>query len=156
MMAIKTFLGILILALIFAGCSASKDLSFASAEVVLLSNQGYETLTLRSTGYGNNKEESTYNAEKLAFENLFFRGVPNSNFKKPLLGLDREDIESKNQEFFNRFYRQQMKTFIASSFQSTPFQKSKKTTITTVDIKINVAILKKFLEQKKMIRKFGL
>ncbi|RMB58008.1 hypothetical protein EAX61_10340 [Dokdonia sinensis] len=153
---LKTIILFLTCALFTVSCGSKKDFDFASAEVALVANEGYETATLRSTGYGNSKDEALYQAEKLAFENLFFRGFPNSNFRNPIIGLDRNAIEKKHPTFFDEFYGNTMRTFISSSYQSTPFQKSKGTHITTVDLTINVNTLKKYLEDKGIVRRFGL
>ncbi len=146
----------LIFCLFNFSCGSKKDYSFASAEVSLISNEGKETITLRSTGYGSDKDEALYNAEKLAFENLFFRGIPNSNFRMPLVSIDESGETNKHKQYFTDFYQKRMRTFIASSYQSTPFQKYKGTYVSTVDLKINVDLLKKDLENKGIIRKFGL
>lgn len=142
--------------MIMISCGSKKDYSFTSAEVALVSSNGYETITLRSTGYGESKGESIKNAEISAFKNLFFRGIPSSNFSKPLIDIDETKATSKNQSYFDNFYNNRMKTFISSSYQSTPFQKKGGIYATTVDLKINVGILKRDLEENGVIRKFGL
>lgn len=138
-------------------CGGAKtDYNFNSAKVSYLSSEGLETLSVRSIGLGDNEEQAKYQAERLAFENLFFRGISLSPYSKPLVGIDEKEHLQKHAGYFNDFFGGRMQTFILSSSQSTPKQKSKGTTRLTMDLKINTKSLKKDLEEHGVIRKFGL
>ena len=146
-----------VLLLIFVGCGGSKtDYNFVSGKVAYLSSDGMETLSVRSSGIGKDETQAKYQAERLAFENLFFRGISSSNYNKPLVGIDENEQLQKHSSYFNEFFNRRMQTFILSSFQSTPKQKSKGEIHLTMDLKINTKSLKKDLEENGIIRKFGL
>lgn len=146
-----------ILCFISTNCGGSKtDYNFASAKVAYLSSEGMETLSVRSSGVGENESQARYQAERLAFENLFFRGIAGSPYSKPLVGINETEELNKNASYFNSFFNNRMQTFILSSYQSTPKQKSKGTVYLTMDLKINTRSLKKDLETNGIIRKFGL
>ena len=142
---------------LFLGCGGSKtDYNFASGKVAYLSSEGMETISVRSSGIGKAEAQAKYQAERLAFENLFFRGISSSNYSKPLVGIDEKEQLQKNATYFNEFFNKRMQTFILSSFQSTPKQKIKGEVHLTMDLKINTKSLKKDLEENGIIRKFGL
>ncbi len=143
--------------LLLLSCGSSKtDYNFASGKVAYLSSEGMETISVRSSGIGKDETQAKYQAERLAFENLFFRGISSSNYNKPLVGIDEKEQLQKHANYFNEFFNRRMQTFILSSFQSTPKQKSKGVVHLTMDLKINTKSLKKDLEENGVIRKFGL
>jgi hypothetical protein len=128
-----------------------------TAEVNFLS-ESTGIITVRSIGYGKNKAEAIDNAEINAMDVLLFRGLPESTQKDPIIGINSDEIKSKNKEYFENFYgAKQYKTFIMSALPTTEDlikNKGGKKSI-AVDVKINVKALRLDLENKNIIRKFG-
>jgi hypothetical protein len=128
-----------------------------TAEVNFLS-ESTGIITVRSIGYGKNKAEAIDNAEINAIDVLLFRGLPESTQKDPIIGINSDEIKSKNKEYFENFYgAKQYKTFIMSALPTTEElikNKGGKKSI-AVDVKINVKALRLDLENKNIIRKFG-
>jgi hypothetical protein len=127
-----------------------------TAEVNFLSgNDG--TITMRAIGSGTNQEEAIFDAERNAFEVIFFRGLPESEQKIALIGTNESEEKEKNKDYFDRFYKdKRYKTFVMSSIPASDLikhQGDKKSM--AVDIKINLVALRKDLEQNNIIRKFG-
>jgi len=60
---------------------------YPSAEVNYISGTE-QTVTVRSVGIGINEEKALINAEQKVFDVLFFRGLPQSNQKLPMVGSD--------------------------------------------------------------------
>ena len=151
----KSFTTILFgLLLILAGCKSSENAVLNSGRVAYISNEGLETLTLRSTDYGANEEEAIENAKRLAFQNLFFRGVPNSPYKDPMLGINERDKYKEHDDYLKTFYKNRMYTFINRS--SELVSDEKRTTQATVSLTINMRALKKDLQENDLMSKFGL
>lgn len=146
---------ILITILLSAACSSSKNAGFNSAKVNYVSSDGRETITLSSSDIGKNSEEAIFKAEKLAFQNLFFRGIANSPFNKPLVGINEQAQYKKYREYLDSFYATRMGTFIIYSNESVSKVKGGGK-LARVDLTINMLALQKDLEENRVIKKFGL
>ena len=94
------------------------------------------------------------NAQRLAFKNLFFRGVPNSPYKDPLLGINESHQYEEHRKYLNEFYKERMHTFINKSSES--ISREKQGTKAVVSLTINMRALKKDLQEKDLMPKFGL
>ena len=95
-------------------------------------------------------------AEKQAFETLLFRGVPGSQVPNAMIGTDESEIKSKYKDYFQDFYgNRRCRTFIMSSSKSSSGRKQAFTSV-TLELKINFHALRKDLENKGLIRGFGL
>ena len=110
------------------------------------------TLTIRSTGTGKTYEKAKIKAEQNAFDALFFRGIPGSSQKIPLIGYDEAGLKRQNANYFSQFYdKRRYWSFVVSS---SPTGGLLDKTL-TVDITINLRALRSDLEQNNIIRKFG-
>jgi len=144
---------ILVLVSIIYSCS---EKILPTSEVNYLSgNDG--TITMRAIGNGTNEQEAINEAEKNAINVLFFRGLPQSEQKVPLIGTNESEEIEKHKQYFEKFYTQKRyKTFVMSSIPVSEFAKQNGGTKSlAVDIKVNLIALKKDLEQNNIIRKFG-
>ncbi len=144
---------IITLLLITTSCSLK---IIPSAEVDYLSGKE-GTITLRAIGIGSNQEDAIVDAEKNAFNVIFFRGLPESEQKIALIGTNETEEKEKNKDYFNKFYKdKRYKTFVMSSIPTSDLTKHKggKKSI-AIDVKINLVALRKDLEQNNIIRKFG-
>ncbi len=145
--------GIFILFLIISSCS--HRLTPTTAKVNYLSSSD-GTITMRAIGNGENQQEAITNAEKNSFEVLFFRGLPGSEQKIALIGINETEAKQKYQSYFDKFYNEQRyKTFLLSSIPANNLMNNGRYKSIAVDIKINVTALRKDLEQFNVIRKFG-
>ncbi len=127
-----------------------------TAEVNFLTGKD-GTITMRAIGVGTNIDDATNDAENNAINVLLFRGLPGSDQKVALIGTNEAEEKNKHPEYFNNLYKgKRYKTFVMSSIPTTDLIKHKggKKSI-AVDIKVNVAALRKDLEQNNIIRKFG-
>ncbi|MDR1120257.1 MAG: hypothetical protein LBM08_05000 [Dysgonamonadaceae bacterium] len=110
------------------------------------------TITIRSTGTGNSHERAKIEAEKNAFDALFFRGIPGSSQKVPLIGYDEAGVKKEYAKYFLQFYDQgRYWSFVGNSY---PLGKLRDKTL-TVDVTVHLRALRTDLEQNGMIRKFG-
>ncbi|MBM3886861.1 hypothetical protein FJ364_02920 [Candidatus Dependentiae bacterium] len=129
---------------------------YPSAEVNYLSGTE-QMVNIRVVGVGLDEEQAIINAEQKVFDVLFFRGLPESQQKMPMVGSDQSTEMSKNKKYFDKFYDEQRhKTFVISSIPSSGLSKVKGGKSITVDVIVNLSALRSDLETFGVIRKFGL
>lgn len=146
---------VLILTVLLASCGSNTYGNFDSAIVNYVSNNGQESITVSSSQIGGNQDEAIFFAKRLAFQNLFFRGISNSPFNKPLIGINEQLESKKHKDYLNTFYNKRMGTFITYSSESVSKIKGGGK-LARVDMTINMLALKKDLEEHRIIKKFGL
>jgi hypothetical protein len=151
----KLFLTALVLLSALTTFTACKTV-YPSAEVHYLSGDD-QTLTARTTGLGKDEETATVNAEQKVFDVLFFRGLPDSRQKLPMISTDEAGERAKNPSYFDNFYtNRRHKTFVISSIPVTNAVRVKGgLKQVTLDVKINLAALRKDLETAGAVRRFG-
>jgi hypothetical protein len=148
---------ILAMLLLFIVSCGKKVYTPLTAEVAVLSEEKHKTIELRCLGYGDSKDAAVGDSERKAFEIIFFRGIPNTSLEKPLIGSNEAALTAKHRSYFNSFFNNgRYRSFVMSSYVSSPYQKRESVFTGTVDIKINLMSLKKDLEDNNVIRKFGL
>lgn len=128
---------------------------YPSAEVNFLSGTE-QTITVRAVGIGINEKKAIINAEQKVFDVLFFRGLPESAQKLPMVGNDESSKKAKHKDYFDKFYDgKRHKTFVMSSIPVSGLTKVKEGKMISVDVKINLSSLRSDLETFGVIRKFG-
>lgn len=116
------------------------------------------TITLISVGFGKKMPESIADASKEAFYVLLFRGVPGSQHEFPMISdegtkKDHPDIKSLLNEEHSSFVIESTVQRVSKKMKN----KDGIAGIMTINrITINYDALKRHLEQKKLIRKFGI
>lgn len=124
---------------------------------VSVQNVTKDAITMRCVGYGKKASIASINAELSAIKTLLFVGVQNTKYSIPLIQEDKTIIENKYKHFFDSFYSKEYQNYIESSVIVTPFGKNElKQKCITLDICIRVNQLRNNLENKGIIRKFGL
>jgi hypothetical protein len=118
------------------------------------SEQG--TILLQSQGYGNTKANALENAEINAFNNVVFKGIPGSAYRVPLIDNEQNAKQTHNDYFQQLFSEKKYKAFLLSSSAQSDFKlkTSGQSNLTSL-VKIDVQALRKDMEQKGVIRKFG-
>ena len=115
------------------------------------------TVTFRATGYGKNIKIAVADAEINAIKTLVFIGAPGTVFQVPLVTSDISIVETKHKDIFNELYESAYRNFIESSVTVTSYGKdAEKRKCITLDIRIRAKALRSWLENKGVIRKFGL
>jgi len=129
---------------------------YPSAEVNYLSGSE-ETFSVRAVGIGKDEEKAIINAEQKVFDVLFFRGLPESMQKLPLIGSNESEEKTKHKDYFDNFYDgKRHKTFVMSSIPVSSLTRIKGgNKMIAVDIKVNLNALRRDLETFNVIRKFG-
>lgn len=115
-----------------------------------------QTITARAEGVGRTEDKAVADAEQKVFETLFFRGLPESHQKTPLVGINENEEKAKHKTYFSRFYNEQRyKTFVMSAVAVSGAKTVKGGKALVVDVKINLSALRSDLEAGGVIRKFG-
>lgn len=149
----KTFLYFLCI-LCFISCNSSKSLS---GETTLAGASEEGTLLLNAHGYGVTNSAALENALSNGFKNLLFKGIPGSFQYLPLVGKNPINIEKQHQPFFDDFFATKTyEQFILSKDVGRFRASAQREANISARIKVNVTSLRSYLEQKNIIRKFGL
>jgi hypothetical protein len=145
---IKTFLFLVLLA-----CNSPKTFT---GEVNYVGSKEPGTLLLNAAGYGRTKKEAIENAERNAFTNLIFKGIPGSQYSLPLVPQG-DEAKQKYMPYFKALLEQEgYKKFMMSSDLQTGFAPIKRGSENAVNlVKIDVTSLRRDLESNNIIRKFG-
>ncbi|MBO5839553.1 MAG: hypothetical protein J6R06_07770 [Bacteroidales bacterium] len=129
-----------------------------SQENVFYLSESNGCISLRVTAYGKKCKEAIENAEIIAIKKVLFIGIPNSKIlKQPLIGTNESEIINNNNYYFDEFFdKKRYKNFISSCIPITEFKRdiTRKKSI-TVDIVVNIQILRADLESEGIIPKFG-
>ncbi len=151
---IKYILSLLIICNLQFACKSTYSFT---GEVQHLQQEEAGTISLRSKGYGNTKQEALAHAEKSAFETLIFQGIPGSSFSKAMISNKAEALKTHAAFFKNLLEEKTYKTFLMASEPSSKYGMAVKGQKNMdVNLKINVRALRKHLETKQIIRKLGL
>ena len=115
------------------------------------------SVTMRVIGYGKNAKTASADAENNAIKTLLFAGAQDTSYRLPLIPDNKETVETKNKDFFDKLYKNEYKNFIESSIVVTAFGKdAQKRKCITMDICVRAEQLRAYLENNGIIRKFGL
>jgi len=128
--------------------------TYPSAEVSYIDSVGKDILIIEAKGYGKNQRVAMNDAEKRAFETLFFKGIPNSSYRFGMM----PDKEIEKQHFLQTFFEtQKHREFIVASNITSPVSRNqqKKAKELALQVHINTLSLRKYLEHQGAVHKFG-
>lgn len=110
------------------------------------------TLKVNSEGYGQTEVEIEDNAAVNAIQRLLFEGIAGSSFAEPII----TDSGKKNSSYFKEMEQSGYRRYITAIRRSTPVTQHKGLVRTaSFEVTIDVASLRRSLEQAGVIRKFG-
>lgn len=129
---------------------------YAQYHVTVLGSKN-DVVSMRCIGFGKKALSASIDAELSAIKTILFVGANGTQYNTPLIVEEKSVVENKFNGFFSKFYNEDYKSFIESSVVAVPFGKnSLKQKCITLDVKIKVSQLRKYLENNDVIRKFGL
>lgn len=112
------------------------------------------TISMHVKAMGSTPSEAQHYADIKAFDNIFYKGIPNSNQEVPMIEEERRTPE--NDAFVQNFYHtSKHREYIT---ESSVLKMSEHQGSTFVDQKVTVHLsaLRRYLEENDVIRKFGL
>lgn len=127
-----------------------------SGEVTLQSKEPSGTVILNASGYGRNYEAAVHDAKVNAFQVLLFKGIPGSELRFPLVDDEVVSKERHKEYYENLLDKESYRRFIIRSDENPmSLVKVKGSKKIVVHMTIDYISLRKDLEQKQIIRKFG-
>lgn len=120
----------------------------------MVSYVGYsgETLKVKSEGFGQKEVDIESQAAVNAINRLLFEGIVGSSFKEPMI----TDSGKKSDSFFKELEQGGYRRYITSIQRETQVVQHKGLVRTaTYQVSMDVASLRRALEQEGIIRKFG-
>lgn len=116
-----------------------------------------DAVSMRCIGYGKKAALASVDAELSAIKTILFVGAANTSYSMPLVQEDKSTVEQKHKKLFENLYSKDYKNFIESSVIVTSYGKDAlKQKCITLDVSVRVNQLRSYLENKGIIRKFGL
>lgn len=154
----KRFILGLIFYSILLSCSSSKQ--YKPDGWVDFVEQNRDTVVLRAVDYGLTAESAITNAIELAFDELLFKGFPNSPYRKGIsLLANRNELLSKNKKYYDLLYNEKRyKKFLIETKHNKPNSDksiSNGFVVSDIVIKINLANLYEDLKTHNVLQKFG-
>ena len=155
----KIILAIAVVALTLTSCKSTFTSPYSDSQVIEHSTQGSVTLRGTSDEIEGGKKDIGYNATKAAhkkaLQQLFYFGFVGTDFKNPMI---REGIgvETKHKAFFDQFWNGGYERFVTDS--KTEFydcEQKSKCTVATSTVTVNYNMLRKELENNKVLNKIG-
>ena len=113
------------------------------------------TITLRCNGYGKTESDAIADAGRYAIERVLFRGVPNSNQRNPLIGVDENTAKKQHAQYLQELLDNERYLSFLTKTISLENGRSYGKTWVVADVTINLRALRNDLEQAGVIRKFG-
>ena len=114
-------------------------------------------LSVSSSGFGKKKADCMKDAYKEAFSAILFQGIPGSQYEYPLINEgDKKDhpaVKSLLDEGYMSFVAE---TAIISDSRKTKRKDGARGLMIVQKITVNYEALRKYLEQKEIIKKFGI
>jgi len=151
----KTTIKLLALVTLLVGCTTTKPIPYVRTGLVKSVDQDRQTITLTSEARAENAGKASYFAEINAFENLLFKGIPNSNQEKPLVSNESKSV-SKHQAFYQDLLdKRGYERYVMSSLLNQKYESGGVHTVVQ-EIQIDLHSLRKVLEQNNIIKSFGL
>jgi hypothetical protein len=139
--------------LLFTACNSAKTIS---GEVNFIASPEPGTVMVSVGGYGPSKPQAIRNAEANAFSTLIFKGIPGSQQQLPMVP-DEKTSRQQHGDYLEQFFNGGYKPFMMLSESQSAYAAGRKGRKNiTQRVKINVDALRRELEQRGIVRKFGL
>lgn len=136
-------------------CSPKLNIGYERTGKVTCSKYEESVIHLVSESRAANRNSAVQFAERNAFENLLFKGIPNSNQEKAMVPNEYDALRKHPNYFEDLIKGEKYQRFITSS-EISEENVSGGVTFLKQSISVDLAGLRKDLEQNKVIRKFGI
>ncbi len=141
--------------LVLASCTQKNTpLAYQPTGEVKCLEHDDRTLKLQVRSVGSTFQDAAFYADVSAFENIFYKGIPNSNQELPLLG-SRNEMRGQVGYFESFFNSGDYMKFVTEQ-QVVSHSESNSSHFVEKNITIDLFALRRDLEQAKIIKKFGI
>lgn len=110
---------------------------------------------LRASGSGINASKAEQDASLRAVKKLLFIGLPNSPQQNAMIEGGESSFKKKNSSYFKAFMESDYKQFIMTNVLDAKIAEKSNYYEAFYEVKINVNALRRSLEKKNVITKFG-
>lgn len=142
-----------LLLIFIVSCTPAKKIQFTRTGEVECEDYTPSVITLKSTARASDMSSAVYFAERNAMENLFFKGIPDCNLRTPLVENETAFMSKYAKQYDQFMNADYVKYIVKSSTISNNTQKGVSAIIQSVTI--DLSALRRDLENKGLIRKFG-
>jgi hypothetical protein len=153
----KTITFLLLVSLVCVS-SCAKKIYPETAEVNFISAPQSGVATFSAIGYGSNQKEAELDTYTTVFNNVLFKGIPAyGGLSLPMVENERES-RSTHQSFYKRFFDERgYMRFISSQGSVEKMGKSddKQKTKVKKTMTLNYDLLRRYLEDEGIVRRFG-
>lgn len=150
------------LALIILSCTTAQKVTeqkityeYQRSGMVNLSSQQNGLLSVNSVQTAENVNKAVNFAEINALENILFRGVPGSFQADPVISNEKDAVTKSKAVLNELIFREGYRVFMTDS-RLTDRQDDKSAVTVTQQVTFDIPALRKYLEENRVIRKFGL
>ncbi len=140
--------------LIAIGCSKTIIPYQRTGEVNAVSHEN-SIVVLSSQARGESLGKAAYHAERNAFENLIFKGIPNTNQESPMIPNETKAINANPSLFKQLLENQGYTKFVMDSYTNGSSNSGGVHMIEQI-IKIDLKSLRNYLQAEGAAKKFGL
>ncbi len=152
------YIFILFASVLFINCSpktTTNNIPYQRNGMVNCIEYDKMTITVISEGQAESKSKAITHAEVNAIENILFKGIPKSNQERPLVSNEEKAVRM-NSNFFKEFIDYQGYTkYMTESLVHETFQQNG-VHMVRQKITFDLMNMRNHLEQKKIIKSFGL
>lgn len=152
---IKYISSLLIATCLLTACSKSVTMAYErTGEVNAVSHEN-SIVVLSSQARAENLGKAVYFSERNAFENLIFKGIPNTNQESPMIANESRAI-SGDPAFFDEFFANQgYRKYVMDSYTANQTNVGGVKLIEQI-VKIDLKGLRNYLESNGVAKSFGL
>lgn len=113
--------------------------------------------TVSAAATAKTTELAVREAEMNALDVLFYRGLPGSQQKIPMIGIDEQKAKEAHSAYFKQFYEEaRYRSFITETTVTQTVDNDGCSKSVEARVRINVRALRADLESRSVIRKYGL
>ena len=151
----KYTLIILSLAAMFASCSKTIIPYERSGEVNAVSHEN-SIIVLSSQARAESASKAVYHAERNAFENLIFKGIPNTNQESPMVPSEVKALRDNPSLFNSLLVEQGYRRYVMDSYTNNSVAVGGGVQLIDQVVKIDLKALRNYLQAEGVTKKFGL
>ncbi len=112
-------------------------------------------IVLSSLAQAENSDKAIYFAERNAFENLLFKGIPNTNQESPMVPNENNAMNGNATFFKNLLNNQDYKRFVMDSYTKSNSRSNGLDYVEQI-VKIDLRAFRSYLQSEGITKKFGL
>jgi len=140
--------------LILSACSPKLAIPFERTGAVEYLSGDKNTITVTTNGFAENENKAIYYAERNALENILFRGIPGSNQENPMVANENDAYRTSKESLDALILRDGYRRYMIQTYTEEKRNGNGGINVKRI-VKFDIQALRKYLEENKIVRKFG-